>query len=235
MSDTEQLNLPLLSSSQAQKHVTVNEALTRLDGMVQLRLLSITQTVPPAIFAEADCFGVPTGATGAWAGEDGKVAMAINGGWDFITPKRGFSAFVIDASAAAVHDGTDWRVGGLTFTPNRAGLNVSSVETDVTVPAAASFVTASLIPERAIVFGVTGVVTAEVTGASAWRLGVAGDDQRYGSGLSVTQGSWMSGPSSPIVYWSPTELLVTAEGSDFAGGSLRLAVHFATLSVPSGT
>ena len=232
MSDTEQLNLPLLSSSQAQKHVTVNEALTRLDGMVQLRLQSISDTIPPAIFSEADCYGVPIGATGAWSGQDGKIAIAVNGGWDFITPRIGFRAFVIDAGVAAVHDGTDWRAGGLSFTPNRAGLNVSSVEIDMAVPSGASFTTADLIPERAIVFGVTGVVTSAISGATTFRLGVAGDDTRYGSGLSVAQGAWISGPSSPIVYWAPTGMLVTSEGADFTSGNLRLAVHFATLSVP---
>lgn len=233
MSDTAQLNLPLLSPSQAQKHVTVNEALTRLDGLVQLRLISVDTTVPPAIFSEADCYAVPSGATGAWAGQSGQIAMALNGGWDFITPRIGFEAFVVDEGALAVFDGTDWRVGGVTFTPNGAGLNVSSVEIDVAVPPAASFLTSAVIPERSILFGTTGVVTSTITGASGWRVGVTGDDQRFGSGLSVAQGAWMSGPSSPIVYWAPTELLVTSEGGDFTGGNLRLAVHFLTLSVPT--
>lgn len=235
MSDTAQLNLPLLSPSQAQKHVTVNEALTRLDGMVQLRLMSITSSVPPAIFADGDCYGVPASATGAWAGQDGMIAIALNEGWDFITPRIGFHAFVIDAGAPAIFDGTSWRVGGLSFTPNRAGLNVSSVEIDMAVPAAASFSTATIIPERSIVFGVTGVVTSPITGASSWRLGVAGDDGRFGTGLSVGQDAWMSGPASPIVYWAPTELLVSAEGADFTGGTLRLAAHFVTLSVPDAS
>ena len=46
MADTTNLTLPLLAASQAQKHVTVNEALSRLDGMVQLRLLSISTATP---------------------------------------------------------------------------------------------------------------------------------------------------------------------------------------------
>ncbi len=36
--ETTQLKLPLLQASQAQKHVTVNAALMRLDGLAQLRL-----------------------------------------------------------------------------------------------------------------------------------------------------------------------------------------------------
>ena len=36
MSDTANLNLPCLEPAQAQKHVTLNEALTALDALVQL-------------------------------------------------------------------------------------------------------------------------------------------------------------------------------------------------------
>ena len=36
MSETSQLKLPLLQTAQAQKHVTVNEALALLDQLVQM-------------------------------------------------------------------------------------------------------------------------------------------------------------------------------------------------------
>ena len=47
MSDTTRLGLPLLQPAQAQKHVTVNEALMRLDGTVNLVLQSTVATSPP--------------------------------------------------------------------------------------------------------------------------------------------------------------------------------------------
>ena len=43
--DTAKLGLPLLAPAQAQKHVTVNEALMRLDGMVDLVLQSTTRFI----------------------------------------------------------------------------------------------------------------------------------------------------------------------------------------------
>jgi hypothetical protein len=46
--DTTHLLLPYLLASQAQKHVTHNEALRLLDAMVQLAVLDRTRTVPPA-------------------------------------------------------------------------------------------------------------------------------------------------------------------------------------------
>ena len=47
MTDTSQLKLPLLQPAQAQKHVTVNEALVRLDGLAQLVMQSRSLTIPP--------------------------------------------------------------------------------------------------------------------------------------------------------------------------------------------
>ena len=41
------LDLPFVQPSQAQKHVTHNEALRRLDQVVQLSVLSINGTTPP--------------------------------------------------------------------------------------------------------------------------------------------------------------------------------------------
>ena len=50
MSDiTTHLPLPYILASQAQKHVTHNEALRLLDTMVQLSVLDHTRTVPPFI------------------------------------------------------------------------------------------------------------------------------------------------------------------------------------------
>jgi hypothetical protein len=48
MSDTTtHLGLPYLLAAQAQKHVTHNEALRLLDGMVQLSVLDCIRTAPP--------------------------------------------------------------------------------------------------------------------------------------------------------------------------------------------
>ncbi|WP_227285309.1 DUF2793 domain-containing protein [Boseongicola sp. H5] len=233
MTDTPQLNLPLLSPSQAQKHVTVNEALSRLDGMVQLRLKSLSVNDPPAVAEEGDCYAVPSNGVNAWAGQGGQIAIYVNGGWDFVAPRQGFRAVILDEGGLAMHDGEDWRAGAVTLTQNGAGMALRSVEIDVALTAGPTVATPAVIPDRAIVFGVTGLVTAAIGGATTWRLGVAGDDLRYGSGLGVSQNSWVSGPTTPTVYWAPTELLISAEGADFTGGTVRLAVHYASLALPN--
>ncbi|MFW5641978.1 MAG: DUF2793 domain-containing protein, partial [Roseicyclus sp.] len=73
MTETANLALPLVEPAQAQKHVTVNEAFARLDGITQLCLESVDETVPPAGAAEGASWGVPAGASGDWAGRAGHV------------------------------------------------------------------------------------------------------------------------------------------------------------------
>ena len=76
MPDTSaRLSMPLIMPSQAQKHVTVNESLVRLDALSQISLASITVTDPPIAAPDGLCHGIPTGATGAWAGQDGQMAL----------------------------------------------------------------------------------------------------------------------------------------------------------------
>jgi len=233
MTDTQNLSLPLLSPSQAQKHVTVNEALARLDGMVQLRLTSLDQTTPPAAVEDGTCYGVPAGAVNEWAGQEGMVALAQNGGWVFVAPAAGWRAWVLDAGGAAVHDGADWRVQAVTVTPGGAGLAVRSVEADVEIAAGASVTAALEFPARTLVLGATGRVIEAITGtATGWSLGDGADAARFGSGLGLALNSWVSGPAAPFPVWAPTPLLLSAEGGDFATGRVRLAVHFAALALP---
>ena len=47
MSRSPALDLPYLMPTQAQKHVTVNDALSRLDALVQMRLQGLDQITPP--------------------------------------------------------------------------------------------------------------------------------------------------------------------------------------------
>lgn len=233
MTDTTNLTLPLLAASQAQKHVTVNEALTRLDGAVQLRLRSRVLTDPPATVLEGECFGVPLGAVNDWAGHDGEVAQYAGGGWVFFTPRRGWRAFVEDAGSCDLHDGSGWRRGGLSVTPGGAGLRAESMEADVVIGAGATLATGLIVPARAIVLGVTGRVTEAITGTlTDWRAGEAGSDARFGNGLGLHLGSWLAGPTDPAVAWADTEVILTANGGDFAGGRVVLAAHYLALSIP---
>lgn len=109
MSDaTTHLLLPYLLAAQAQKHVTHNEALRLLDGLVQLSVLDRDLTAPPASPTEGDRFIVASGATGDWAGWDLNVALFTDGTWLRLPPRAGWRAWVEDEGVLLVFDGADW-------------------------------------------------------------------------------------------------------------------------------
>lgn len=235
MSETLQLGLPLIAAAQAQKHVTANESFSRLDGLVQLRLESRTLTVPPAVPTDGFCYAVPAGAVNAWSGQAGKVAIASGGGWTFAVPRVGWRGLIRDEGLIAVHDGTDWRGGMLSLSPFGAGLSVGLREIDHSVASGPVSTSASLIPSHAMLIGVTARVVTAISGTlSDWQLGDTSDPARFGSGLGLAAGSWARGMlGQPLTYYAPASLVLTAQNGDFAGGVVRLAVHYLEIALPS--
>lgn len=124
MTTTPNLQLPYLAAGQAQKHVTVNEALRILDALAQIAVLSRNGAAPPATPADGACYIVAPSATGAWAGHAGKIAAFRDGGWSFLVPREGWIAWVSDEDKLYAYDGTAWAsvqssvAGGATFGVN---------------------------------------------------------------------------------------------------------------------
>lgn len=234
MADTALLKLPLVQAAQAQKHVTVNEALARLDGLVLLTIQSQSVATPPAVVSDGAAYVVPIGAVNEWAGQDLRLAIGRNGGWDFVQPRRGWRALIADEGVQAIHDGANWRSGMVTLSPKNAGLSVKVIEIDHQIGVGASSVSTSLIPANAIVLGVTArVVTAIIGSLTSWQLGNPGAVGRYGSGLGLGTGSYARGVlSQPTAFYAATPLQLDATGGNFAGGVVRLAVHYLELALP---
>jgi hypothetical protein len=109
MSETPLLGLPLLEAAQAQKHVTHNEALLRLDSEIHLSALSRALATPPATPTDGDRYLVGTAATDDWAGHDGEFAFREAGSWRFAPPQAGYRVWVADEQAYLVYTGTIWR------------------------------------------------------------------------------------------------------------------------------
>ena len=234
MGETARLGLPLVEGGQAQKHVTVNEAFARLDALGQRALQSATLTRPPGAAAEGQVGAVPAGAVRAWAGQAGRLAVWLSGGWDFVTPEAGWQAWLASEGAPVVFDGTAWRVRAAAEGLSGAALRWDIVEFDHVIGAGATSDTAVPIPAQSVVLGITCRVTGAITGTlGSWRLGVAGSDDRYGSGLGLSLNAWGRGlTGTPVTYYGDTALRLTAEGGVFAGGSVRFAVHRAVLDLP---
>jgi|CXWL01.1.fsa_nt_gi hypothetical protein len=104
------LSLPFLASGQAQKHVTVNESLLRLDALVQLRCVSATTSAQPGAPSDGALYLLPTGKTGAnWgAMTDGALAYFRDGVWEQLTPREGWLAYVCDADKFVAFSGSAW-------------------------------------------------------------------------------------------------------------------------------
>jgi Protein of unknown function (DUF2793) len=108
MSSSTNLALPYLEASQAQKHVTVNEALARLDALVHLAVLSRAVVIPPATPLEGERYLVPPAATGVWTTQIGKLALWLEGTWVYATPREGWQLWVSDENLLLTFDGAAW-------------------------------------------------------------------------------------------------------------------------------
>lgn len=91
-SATPRFSLPLLFSGQTQKEFYVNEAHSLADALLHAACEGEAAD-PPAAPAEGEAWLVGAAATGAWAGEDGKLASYQAGNWLFATPNDGMRLF----------------------------------------------------------------------------------------------------------------------------------------------
>ncbi|MBM6581391.1 DUF2793 domain-containing protein [Microvirga sp. BT689] len=114
MSSTPHLALPLIAAAQAQKHVTHNEALASLDALIQLAVKERGRTAPPASPEEGDRFLLGTNATGAFAGQEGKLALFDLGLWRFFSARAGWRAYVEAEGKLLIFDGLQWKDVGAT-------------------------------------------------------------------------------------------------------------------------
>ena len=233
MSNSPRLALPYLDAAQAQKHVTMNEGLARLDMAAAGRVETMVLSSPPASPVEGEAHIISEGAGDAWAGHDRKVAAYLNGGWDFIAPWAGWKLWVAGSSGFAMFDGASWNLVSQPTSASGAVTALRQVEVDHVIASGATSETTAFIPDKAIVLGVTGRVTAEIGGAAAWSLGVSGSPDRYGSGIGLSLNTSVTGVTgSPLAYYGDSPLLLTAEGGSFTGGAVRLAVHYFELAPP---
>lgn len=108
MGDTPLLVLPTIESAQAQKHVVHNDAIYRLDGLAQLSVISRSLATPPGSFVDGDRYLIAASPTAGWAGQAGKVAISIGGGWVFLTPRKGWQMWIEAESRFLIYDGTNW-------------------------------------------------------------------------------------------------------------------------------
>ncbi|MEQ8435532.1 MAG: DUF2793 domain-containing protein [Oceanicaulis sp.] len=107
---TPRLGLPWLMPAQARKHVTVNEALGRLDAITGAAVASRTLAAQPSAPDEGDAYILPAGASGSeWeAFVEHDLAYFQDGAWARVAARAGLTAYVADESALVMFDGGAW-------------------------------------------------------------------------------------------------------------------------------
>ena len=105
---TTNLQLPYILSSQAQKHITHNEALQRLDATVHLAIQA-SLSAPPSSPEEGQCYAVLASPTGAWTGKANHIAFFQDGAWIFLVPRQGWIGWFVSASRQKIWNGTSWQ------------------------------------------------------------------------------------------------------------------------------
>jgi hypothetical protein len=90
-----------------------NEALQVLDIVVAAAVEEAPRASPPAAPAEGSCYIVAASATGEWAGKDNSLAAFSSGGWRYVTPTEGLSAYVKSTGIFADYRAGAWEAGNL--------------------------------------------------------------------------------------------------------------------------
>lgn len=232
MTNTSRLALPVIEAAQAQKHVTHNDALVRLDALTQLTVESRTLTAPPGAPAEGACYIPAMGASGAWNGWAGKIAL-YSGGWQQLAPVSGLKAWVKAERLTLTYEDGVWR-DGIALTSHGGRVTLRAKQEELTLSGASvETADAGFIPDRAIVLGVAARTTLAITGATSYGVGVAGNTTQFGNLLSIALGSTNVGVIGPAGFYADTKVRVTANGGSFTAGKVRLIVYFLEMSAPS--
>ncbi|SDR39816.1 DUF2793 domain-containing protein [Pseudovibrio sp. Tun.PSC04-5.I4] len=241
---TSRLALPFIMTAQAQKHITHNEALRLLDGLVQMRIINATSTTPPSAPDEGDAYIIAAPATDVWTDWEKDVAFYTDGSWFRFPAIDGMRAWDAEASTLLVYTVGSWKalpealnllksaplvqvakgpLGGTT------GLGV--LEETLASLSGSSVATTIAIPDRSICFGVSTRTMTVITGATSFDCGINGEPSKFGGSLGVAAGSTNLGIIGPQGFYADTPIHLTANGGDFTGGTVSVAIHYLSIGV----
>lgn len=109
LAETGRHKLPMLSVSQAQKEVTHNEALVRIDALLHIAVEDELATPPnPADTDVGKCWLVAAAANGVWAGRSGNLAIWVGGGWRFCHGTEGMRIRFLLSDTDRIWSGGTW-------------------------------------------------------------------------------------------------------------------------------
>ena len=113
MSSTARLSVPFFIAGQAQKEFTHNEALQTIDLLLAAAVEEGPRADPPTAPSVGACYIVGDSPTGDWAGQPRAVAGYTSGGWRFVAPVEGMTAYVKANAVWANYRAGAWEIGQL--------------------------------------------------------------------------------------------------------------------------
>jgi len=195
------VRLQVTFSNIANVTIVVDPAFTvplqRLSRLPWISVLSMSITAPPASPNVGDAYLVPTGATGSWAGQSGKIAEYAAAGWGLITPPDGHGISLPDGRVFE-------KVGGAYV--EKLALDVQSGKWSYAVAGgSANALTATLTPAtQAYVAGLVARVRISTTntadGPTLNLNGLGAKPIRYSNGRGVFAGELASGRDAVFYY-----------------------------------
>lgn len=108
---TPRLALPLLAAGQAQKEMSHNEALARIDLTLHGNIIEAGADIPPEDPETGQCWILGDAPEGDWAGHAGEVAGWTAGGWRFVAPCEGMRLWLGEDDGFALFSGGEWTPG----------------------------------------------------------------------------------------------------------------------------
>ncbi|MCR6635737.1 DUF2793 domain-containing protein [Devosia sp.] len=227
MDDTPRLSLPQIISGQALKHITHNEALMRLDALVQASVEASTLTTPPTTALEGEAWIVPAAATGAWAGHSEEIAAFQAGAWNFYDPAPGWQVFDKASGTLCVFSGTGWIAVAATGAGlPQFGINADADTTNrLSVAADATLFTHDGAGHQLKLNKATASDTASLLFQSNW-------SGRAEMGL-LADNAWRLKISADGSSWS-NALVVASDGSASFAGAVKPAIDNAQTLGASG-
>lgn len=116
------------------------------------------------------------------------------------------------------------------------GQNITykSKEEEITSLSGASVSTSGFIGTDGVVLGVTVRVTDTITGATSFSIGDGTDVDRFGANIALTSGTTTRlgdhTATPPFLYTGSMDVVLTANGSNFTGGSVIVGLYYYTLT-----
>jgi len=114
-----------------------------------------------------------------------------------------------------------------------AAIGMHVTEELLTGLSGASVTSTITIPDRAIVFGVSSRTVTAITGATSYDCGISGQAAKFGGALGVAVSSTNVGVIGPEAFYGATPIVLTANGGNFTGGDVRIAIQYLLPTAPT--